>query len=132
MNQHKGDERQCLIDPCAASRERLAPPPPAPVLLSVLLFILHPSPSSLLPAAADEDRPSSPGARYRTLNQNYTKALAEHQKALAAAKTDEERQKIAAKAPNVADHAAKFLSLAKTNPDSDAAVDALVWVVTHP
>lgn len=86
------------------------------------------------PATAAQKAKESPGeAAYRALVKEHHAALAEFQKALAAARTPEQRQKAHRdKHPRVEDFAPRFAALARQHPASPAAVDALAWVVTHP
>jgi thiol-disulfide isomerase/thioredoxin len=90
---------------------------------------------ALAPAllAQTSDSPPSPARQYRTLERRYREAFEAFQKAYQKARTPEEKQKaIRDKHPDTARYAARFLALARKAPRSPAAVDALVWIVSHP
>jgi thiol-disulfide isomerase/thioredoxin len=69
---------------------------------------------------------------YKELEAEYTRALADFQKAYRAALTPEQRQKAQDKHPRPAAWAPRFMAIAEKYPSSPAAVDALSWVVLHP
>ena len=80
----------------------------------------------------DKDKPATAAEQFKALEKEYSDAMQAFQKAYGQAKTNEERQKILnEKYPQPAKLAPKFLELAEKNPKDAAAVDALVWVVTH-
>jgi peroxiredoxin len=68
----------------------------------------------------------------RALEKEYNDAVADYQKAVQKAKTDEEKKALADRHPRVGAFAARFMALARKYPDSPAAIDALFWVATHP
>ena len=70
---------------------------------------------------------------YRALEAEHAAELAAFQKAFQEAKTAEEQQKVYQdKHPHPAKYAPRFMEIAQKHPNSPAAVDALIWVVTHP
>jgi hypothetical protein len=88
----------------------------------------------LLPALQARDKPEkqTPAQQYQTLVKEFRKATEEYPKALANAKTRDEKQKVfQEKAPWPDKFAPRFLELAEKNPKDPAAVDALVWIVTR-
>src|SRR6516162_7343274 len=88
----------------------------------------------LLPAlqAQDKTETPTPAQLYQALDKEYRKATEEYPKALAKAKTREEARKVfEEKFPWPEPFAPRFLELAEKNPKDPAAVDALVWIVTH-
>jgi hypothetical protein len=88
----------------------------------------------LLPALQAGDKPEkqTPAQQYQALVKEFRKATEEYPKALANAKTREEKQKVfQEKFPWPDKFAPRFLELAEKNPKNPAAVDALVWIVTH-
>jgi hypothetical protein len=88
---------------------------------------------ALLPAArALEDKPpGTPAEQYKALAKEFQGANNAATKAMRQAKTNEDRVQAAQLRPNVDKFAARFLALAEKYPKAPAAVDALVWVVTH-
>jgi hypothetical protein len=81
---------------------------------------------------ADKDQPATVAEQVKALDKDFSDASQAFQKAYAEAKTNEERQKIfQEKYPQPEKYAPKFLALAENNPKDPAAVDALLWVVTH-
>jgi hypothetical protein len=90
---------------------------------------------ALLPALRAGDKPETPtpAQQYQALDKEFRKAMMEeYPKALAKAKTSEERQKvIQEKFPWPEQFAPRFLELAEKNPTDPAAVDALIWIVTR-
>jgi hypothetical protein len=79
-----------------------------------------------------EDQPQPPEEQYKALQKEYQTAQQEYSKAMRAAQTNEERQKVFAdKYPKPQAFAARFLELAQKNPKSPVAVDALIWVSTN-
>ena len=89
----------------------------------------------LLPAARalDEPKPAgTPAEQYKALVKKYDDARQEFFKAYAAAKTDEERQKLFnAKYPKASDYAKPMLELADKHPKDPAALEALIWLCTE-
>src|SRR4051812_9053052 len=81
-------------------------------------------------ATANDPEPT-PATQYRALVREYQDAQQVFFKALGAAKTDAERRKALARKPNPADHAGRFIELAKARPSDPAAFDALNWVLTY-
>jgi thiol-disulfide isomerase/thioredoxin len=97
-------------------------------LLIALVFVFF----ALLASAQKIDDASAVKA-YRRLEADYAGALADFQKALRAAKTPREKEKVQAeKHPRPEDYAPRFMAVAEKYPKSPAAVDALSWVVLHP
>ena len=95
-----------------------------------------------LPAPADDDKPKdkdkpndkpmTPAEQYKALDKEYNDAMQAFQKAYGEAKTNEDRQKLLTdKYPQPDKFAPKFLKLAEEHPKDAAALDALVWIVTH-
>jgi hypothetical protein len=89
-----------------------------------------------LPGQGDENKAKgkAPTAQqqYDALVKDYQDAVQAFQKALADAKTDEERQKLyQEKLPQPSKWAPRFVALAEQHPHDAVAADALVWVVTH-
>jgi hypothetical protein len=88
------------------------------------------------PALWAEDKPKgqagTPAAQYQAMAKEFEDAQKAFMKNYQAAKTNEERQKlIQEKYPDPEKLAPRFMELAEKNPKDPAAVDALVWVVTH-
>jgi hypothetical protein len=90
------------------------------------------------PALADDDKPKekdkpmTPAEQYKALDKEYDDAMQAFQKAYGEAKTDEDKQKLFTdKYPRPDKFAPKFLKLAEEHPKDAAALDALVWIVTH-
>lgn len=77
----------------------------------------------------DKDKPATPAEEFAALVKEYQTAQQEYSKAQREAKTIEERQEAAKKAPKPAEFAVKFLEIAEKNPKDPVAVDALVWVL---
>jgi hypothetical protein len=78
------------------------------------------------------DRPKSPEEQYQALVKEYDTAMKEYRAAIAQAKTDEDRQKAAnEKRPKPNEFGSRMLELAQKNPKESAAVDALVWIISH-
>ncbi len=78
---------------------------------------------------AKQDKPATPAEELSTLAKEYGTTQQEYVKAMREAKTPEERQEAAKKAPRPAEFAAKFLAIAEKNPKDPVAVDALIWVL---
>jgi hypothetical protein len=77
-------------------------------------------------ASRADDRAQPPGEQYRAILADYDAAAREFQKALASAKTDEDRGKaFRDRFPNPADFAKRLLLLARAHPNDAVAVDAL-------
>jgi hypothetical protein len=88
----------------------------------------------LLPALQARDKPEkqTPAQQYQKLEKEHEKAQTDFRKALANAKTPEDRRKvIEEKNPNPINFASSFLELAEKNPKDPAAMDALIWIVTR-
>jgi hypothetical protein len=89
---------------------------------------------AVLPAhqARDKAEPPTPEQRYQALIKEYEKARSEFQKAYQEAKKPEDKQKVfQEKYPQPDKFVPKFLELAEKNVKDPAAVDALVWIITH-
>jgi hypothetical protein len=85
-------------------------------------------------AAAEDDgknKPATPAEQYKALLKEYQDATEVFSKAYAAAKTDEERQKVLAEKSPLDKFAPRFLELAEKNPKDTVAVDALGWVLNN-
>jgi hypothetical protein len=74
---------------------------------------------------------ASPREQYQKLRSEFQTAQQNFYKAYQAAKTDAERQTLAAAYPQPIKYAGRFLALARQYPKDPAAVDALVWVVSE-
>ncbi|HZT34364.1 MAG TPA: hypothetical protein VFA15_00480, partial [Nitrososphaera sp.] len=87
-----------------------------------------------LPALQAQVKPEkqTPAQQYQALEKEYDTAVKEFNKAYKEAKTAEDKQKVfQEKYPRLDKFAPRFLELAEKNPKDPAAVDALVWTVTH-
>lgn len=70
---------------------------------------------------------------FRALLREYGEALFAFDRAMAAAKTQAQREAAYRdRHPKNAEYAARCLAIAKAHPKSLAAVDALIWAVMHP
>src|SRR6516164_5813190 len=79
-----------------------------------------------------KEKPKSPAEQLRVLEKDFNDAQQDFFKAYQSAKSDDEREKLVKeKMPKAEKLAPRFLELAEKNPKDPAAVDALVWVVTH-
>jgi hypothetical protein len=88
----------------------------------------------LVPALQAQDKREIPPSaqQYQLLDKEYWKAWEEYRKAIANAKTREEKVKVAQeKSSWPDDFGPRFLELAEKNPKASAAVDALIWIATH-
>jgi hypothetical protein len=84
------------------------------------------------PGQKPKELPANPAEQYKALEREFNDARQAFFKEYGAAKTDEERQKIVAdKYPRPDKFAPRFMEFAEENPKDPAAVDALVWVVSH-
>jgi hypothetical protein len=80
----------------------------------------------------NKEKPKSPAEQFRVLEKDFNDAQQDFFKAYQSAKSDDEREKLVKeKMPKAEKLAPRFLELAEKNPKDPAAVDALVWVVTH-
>lgn len=103
-----------------------------PILLSAfgLAMVFGLAFVPLGPARAQSD--TTPQSRYSALLKEYSDAMREYSTAARAAKTNEERQKIyLEKYPKPGEIAQKMVAIARANPDSPVALDALLWVATY-
>jgi hypothetical protein len=74
----------------------------------------------------------TPAEEYKALEKEYNEAMDAYRAALKDVNTDEERKKLfEEKYPKPDKYAERFLQLAEKNPKDPAAVDALLWVMTH-
>jgi serine/threonine-protein kinase len=73
----------------------------------------------------------TPEKELQTLQQLVTGSLQRYQAQRAAARTTAERKRAEAQKPDLEAFAGKFLQLAQRRRESPAAMDALVWVLTH-
>lgn len=88
----------------------------------------------LSPLTAQDQATNDRAARaYRELNEEFNEAMGKFHKAFEATKTADEKKKVfETLQPRTDYYTPKFMALATRYPKSNAAVDALVWVVTHP
>ena len=73
-----------------------------------------------------DDKPQTSLEEFQALTKEFQTAQIEYRKALAAAKTPEERQEAIKKAPDGNEYAKKFLAFAEKNSKDAIAVDALL------
>jgi hypothetical protein len=101
-------------------------------LLISALLLLGPvaAPTAQAPANAG-NHPSTPAGEYQALVKEHQAAMEEFGNAYQRAKTDADREKVAAKYPQPDKYAPRFLALARKNPKDPAAIDALVWVAVN-
>jgi hypothetical protein len=95
--------------------------------LAVLVFI---------PALRATDEPpekaKTPRQRYQALFDEQQKAMQQFMDVYQKAKTDQERNKlIQEKYPQPQSYARRFLEIAQSAPQDEAAVDALIWIALH-
>ena len=84
------------------------------------------------PKTQEEKKPLTPAEEYKAVVADFNKANKEFSEAYQKAKTDEERNKaFEDKYPKIDKFCERMMELAKKNPKDGAAIDALVWVVTH-
>jgi hypothetical protein len=87
------------------------------------------------PALRAEDKPQDkdkpPQEQYSALMTEFSQAQQAYFGAMRAAKSHEERQKAAEKAPKMEKFAPRFLELAVKHPKDPVTVDALAWIVTN-
>jgi len=101
-------------------------------LLISALLLLGPLAAPTAQAAANTGNHSStPAEEYQALAKEHQAAMEEFGNAYQRAKTDAEREKVAAKYQQPAKSAPRFLALARKNPKDPAAIDALVWVAVN-
>jgi hypothetical protein len=82
--------------------------------------------------AKGKDESATPAEQYKALDKEFNDAMQAFQKAHGEAKTEKERQQLFQdKYPQPDKFAPKFLALAEKHPKDPAAVNALVWIVTH-
>jgi hypothetical protein len=78
-----------------------------------------------------KDKPATPAAQLKALQDELSKQFEEFRKAYADAKTPEEKTKVLSeKRPKPEAFAGRFLELAQKNSKDPVAVDALIWVAT--
>ena len=95
----------------------------------VLLTCLLISPLAAQKAATEE----SAAEIYRELNDEFDEAMGKFRKAFEAAKTVDDKKKVFdTLQPRTDYYASKFMALATRYPKSNAAVDSLLWIITHP
>lgn len=85
----------------------------------------------LLPLARGQDEPKKAAAEIKAIIAEYGKANQEFIAAYKSAKTVEERKEALTKRPNAAKLAARLMPLVKADVKSDAAGEALVFLVTN-
>jgi hypothetical protein len=90
----------------------------------------------LMPAlrAADEppDKGKTPRERYQALFQEQQKAMQQFMDVYQKAKNDEERSKLVQeKYPQPQSYVRRFLEIADSAPQDEAAIDCLIWIVQH-
>ena len=78
-----------------------------------------------------EETSAKTGSEYDALVAAFTKAQGDYRQVYSRAKTQQERQQALDKAPQAADFADGFLKLAKSRPDTPAALQALIWVAIN-
>jgi hypothetical protein len=81
--------------------------------------------------AGDKSETPTPAEQYQKLEKEYQTALTELRKAYEEAKTQQDKQKVLQEKHPRDKYAQRFLELAEKNPKDPAAVDALVWILTH-
>ncbi len=89
---------------------------------------------ALLPAlsARDKDETPTPAQQYQALVKEEKTEERKFDKALEEAKTPQEQQKVFQEAiTQLSKYYPRFLALAENNPKAPAAVDALIWVISH-
>jgi hypothetical protein len=88
---------------------------------------------ALLPALQAQDKPETltPAQQYQTLEKEYQTAVKEFRNANTKLKKSEERQRFILEKNPQGQFAPRFLKLAEKNPKDPAAVDALIWIVSH-
>ena len=70
---------------------------------------------------------------YRELNEDFDEAVGKFRKAIEAATSADDKKKVVdTLQPRNDYYTPKFMALATRHPKSPVAVDALVWVITHP
>jgi hypothetical protein len=82
--------------------------------------------------AADEppDKGKTPRERYQALFQEHQKAMEQFMTVYQKAKTDEERSKLfQEKYPQSQSYVQRFLEIADSAPQDEAATDSLIWIV---
>jgi hypothetical protein len=77
------------------------------------------------------DKPKTPTEEYQDILKEYRTAQEEFFKLYRAAKTDEERRKVAGQYPRPDKYAGRIWEIAQKNPKDPVAVDALSWVVQN-
>ncbi len=81
---------------------------------------------------ADEaPKPVPAGEQFKALEKEFSDAMAEFQKLRKQVKTREELQQLFEDKYPVPKFAGRFLALAEKDPKDPAAVDCVVWIVTH-
>src|SRR5947208_800698 len=91
---------------------------------------------ALAPAvgALDDGKPNAPtpAERVKALEREYKDAQDAYRKALDAAETKADKQKVfEAKYPQPGKYAERFLQVTEEHPKDPAALDALTWVVAN-
>jgi peroxiredoxin len=79
----------------------------------------------------DEGEPRPQGKTYNELAQEYAAAQRRFSQAYAEARSEQERDNLRATSPDPKKYAARFLELARQNPQDPSALDALIWVAKN-
>lgn len=79
-----------------------------------------------------KDKPGTPAQQYQALLREYQQAQEAYQEALKDFKTPQERTKLVAEKLPTNQVAPKLVELAAENPKDPIALDALIWVLSHP
>src|SRR5580765_2148500 len=95
--------------------------------MGALLLAVVPALAAL--AAWNQADQPDPLAQVRQIEKEYAKKQADWNKSYADAKTDEERQELLGKRPDVASFTKKMLEVADKHPKDAAAFDALAWIM---
>jgi hypothetical protein len=101
------------------------------LVLAAGLFVLVFTPAL---RATDEppEKAKTPRQRYQALFDEQQKAMQQFMDVYQKAKTDDERRKLVQeKYPQPQSYARRFLEIAQSAPQDEAAVDALIWIVQH-
>jgi peroxiredoxin len=83
----------------------------------------------LMLSAAATASGQTPAERYRAIIDEYEVAKKDFARREAAARSDEDREKLRREYPSYDDYYPKLLAFAEANPRDPAAVDALVWML---
>ncbi|MFO0926621.1 MAG: TlpA disulfide reductase family protein [Gemmataceae bacterium] len=99
---------------------------------ALLLLVLTMTATAQPPDPADAKMKAALDA-YQALVKEHAVALAEYQQAAARAKTPEQKQELfRTRFPHASAYVERFAEVVRRYPTSPVAVEALVWIVTHP